>query len=154
MRLRGAAGLAAWGVVAATLAATGAATLAPAAAQDSTAHGGADGGADGGAYGGLPEGEGRVLVYNMCNACHSLDMVTQQHMTRTRWDRTLEWMQVEQGMPDLTPEDETIVLDYLSEHFGPGKAVEGVPGGGGFGGFGGFGGTRPFSPQAPPAPGG
>jgi cytochrome c len=69
----------------------------------------------------LPPGPGREEVFHTCNACHSLMLVTQQGMSRERWDETLEWMVEEQGMSDI--EDVAIrdlILDYLSTHFGSG----------------------------------
>jgi len=70
---------------------------------------------------GLPPGPGREEVFYSCNACHSLMLVTQQGMSRDRWDETLEWMVEEQGMAEI--EDAVtrdLILDYLSTHFGSG----------------------------------
>ena len=68
---------------------------------------------------GLPPGPGREEVYYSCNVCHSLKLVTQQGMNRTRWDDTLAWMIEEQGMSEFKDEDtRALVLDYLAEHFG------------------------------------
>jgi cytochrome c len=70
-------------------------------------------------WGGLPAGPGREEVFYSCNACHSLMLVTQQGMSRARWDETLDWMIEEQGMSEF-PDDATraLVLDYLSQHYG------------------------------------
>lgn len=68
---------------------------------------------------GLPPGPGREEVFYTCNACHSLMIVTQQGMSRTRWNATLEWMVEEQGMNEI--EDAAtrdLILDYLAAHFG------------------------------------
>lgn len=70
---------------------------------------------------GLPPGPGREQVFHACNVCHSLMLVTQQGMSRDRWDETLEWMVEEQGMNEI--EDVAIrdlILDYLTTHFGSG----------------------------------
>ncbi len=72
-------------------------------------------------WAGLPPGPGREEVYYSCSACHSLMMVTQQGLSRDRWDETLDWMVEEQGMDeisDLALRD--LILDYLSTHFGSG----------------------------------
>lgn len=70
---------------------------------------------------GLPPGEGREEVYYSCNACHSLKLVTQQGMSRSRWDETLEWMVEEQGMNEIADAvTRTRILDYLVTHFGSG----------------------------------
>jgi len=70
-------------------------------------------------WAGLPPGPGREEVFYSCNSCHSLMLVTQQGMSRDRWEETLEWMVEEQGMsefPDAATR--TLVLDYLSNHYG------------------------------------
>jgi hypothetical protein len=69
-------------------------------------------------YGGLPAGEHRELVFAVCHGCHSVKLVTQQGMTRKKWDSTLTWMVEKQGMPRLDPATEAAILDYLSTHFG------------------------------------
>jgi len=69
-------------------------------------------------YEALPDGEGKDLVYGICSACHSFKLVAQQGMTRKKWDKTLDWMYEQQGMPRLEPEIESQVLDYLAQHFG------------------------------------
>ncbi len=73
------------------------------------------------------DGEGKWIVEAWCSACHSLAMVTQQGMSRRRWDETLVWMVEKQGMQDLPDDAREIVLDYLAEHFGedhrPGDAA-------------------------------
>lgn len=70
---------------------------------------------------GLPPGPGREEVFYTCNVCHSLMLVTQQGMSRDRWDETLQWMVEEQGMSEFeNTEMRDLVLDYLSKHFGSG----------------------------------
>lgn len=68
---------------------------------------------------GLPAGPGREDVFYRCKACHSLMIVKQQGLSRSRWDESLVWMVEEQGMTPI--EDEATrnrVLDYLATHFG------------------------------------
>lgn len=79
---------------------------------------------DNGEYGGLPAGEGRDVVYAVCDGCHSIRLVQQQGMSRTRWAKTLEWMVEEQGMPELDPETRETVLDYLADNFGEAQRGE------------------------------
>jgi len=69
-------------------------------------------------FGGLPEGEGQALVYYACSACHSINLVKQQRLNRTRWEKTLQSMVAEQGMNALPAEDQRQVLDYLTAHYG------------------------------------
>lgn len=65
-------------------------------------------------YRGLPPGPGRELVFDVCNACHSVVLVAQQRLSRKIWDETLVWMVEEQDMPELEPDEREAVLTYLS----------------------------------------
>ncbi len=65
-------------------------------------------------YQGLLPGVGVELVLGNCTVCHSTDIIIQNHMSREAWDKTLNWMQKEQGMWELDKEDRKIILDYLS----------------------------------------
>lgn len=67
----------------------------------------------------LPPGEGREEVEGICSACHSIRLVTQQRLSRDRWDELLDWMVAEQGMPELDDETRDKVLDYLADHLSP-----------------------------------
>lgn len=71
-----------------------------------------------GDLGGLPAGEGRALVYYSCSACHSLNLVKQQRLSRKRWEKTLQWMVEEQGMNELPAGEQEQILDYLAAHYG------------------------------------
>ncbi len=66
----------------------------------------------------LKPGENMELVAAVCSVCHSLYMVTQQGLSRQRWDKMLDWMIDEQGMAELSDDDRKAVLDYLSTHYG------------------------------------
>ena len=68
----------------------------------------------------LPPGEGREEVEASCSACHSLRMVTQQRLSRQRWNELLGWMVEEQGMAELDPATHALVLDYLAGNLGIG----------------------------------
>jgi hypothetical protein len=72
--------------------------------------------------GGLPPGPGQEVVYYTCNACHSIRLVTQQRLSRERWDGLLDWMVEEQGMAEPAPEDRELILDYLGTHYSTGAA--------------------------------
>ena len=69
-------------------------------------------------YDGLPPGEHRDLVYGYCSACHSAQLVSQQGLSRKRWDDLLVWMVDEQGMYPIEEPDRTQVLDYLATELG------------------------------------
>ena len=70
-------------------------------------------------YQGLPPGEGREEVFGLCVACHSMKLVTQQGLSRSTWKEVLVFMVEEQEMAELDPEDEKLVLDYLTKFYGP-----------------------------------
>lgn len=70
-------------------------------------------------YMGLPEDEGREEVAIYCSACHSLRLVIQQRLPRHRWEELLVWMNEKQGMERLEPDEERLVIDYLSKHLAP-----------------------------------
>ena len=65
----------------------------------------------------MPPGEGRDTVFYMCSACHSMAIVTQQGLSRKRWDDVLDWMVEEQGMADLDEVTRNEILDYLEANY-------------------------------------
>ncbi|MBI3454110.1 MAG: hypothetical protein HY057_14990 [Rhodospirillales bacterium] len=65
----------------------------------------------------LPEGPGREETFYSCTACHGMAIVTQQGMSRARWDDTIDYMMARHGMPELDPADRKLVVEYLSVHF-------------------------------------
>jgi hypothetical protein len=44
--------------------------------------------------------------------------VTQQGMSRPRWDDTIDWMVSEHNMPKPTAAERKVLLDYLAAHYG------------------------------------
>ena len=70
-------------------------------------------------YLGLPDAPGREEVAAYCGACHSLKLVVQQGQTREGWADVLAWMYDEQEMPELEPDEEKLVLDYLAKYVSP-----------------------------------
>lgn len=72
-----------------------------------------------GDFGALPPGPGREEVFALCDACHSIKLVTQQGLDRDAWDETLDYMTAEQGMPELEPDERKLILDYLTRNIGP-----------------------------------
>lgn len=76
---------------------------------------------------GLPPGKGRVEVFYACVPCHSLRLVTQQGLSRARWEETLDWMVAKQAMPEISPEDRKLIVDYLAEFYGEDRKATGGP---------------------------
>ena len=74
----------------------------------------------------LPEGPGREETFGMCSACHAYRLVSNQGMSRERWDDTLTLMTTRHNMPDLQGAERALVLDYLAsahpERAAPGRA--------------------------------
>jgi hypothetical protein len=68
---------------------------------------------------GFPEGPGAELVDSVCTYCHSARLVLQNRMTRNQWEKTIRWMQKEQGLWEFDPEEEKLILDYLGTHLSP-----------------------------------
>ncbi len=83
----------------------------------------------------LPDGLGRDETFGLCTACHGYRLVSNQGMTREKWDETMTWMTERHGMPDIQGADRDLILDYLTAHHPP-KAPTRA------GGF-----RNPFAPQ-------
>ena len=66
-------------------------------------------------YQGLSPVSGVELVVKNCTVCHSADIILENHMSRKAWDKTITWMQKEQGLWKLNKEVRKIILDYLSK---------------------------------------
>lgn len=83
----------------------------------------------------LPAHPGREETFGLCTACHAYRLVSNQGMSRERWDETLNWMTERQNMPDIQGTDRALILDYLATAH-PAKAPSRT------GGF-----QNPFAPQ-------
>ena len=60
------------------------------------------------------------LIRGQCTGCHSAKLITQNSASREGWEQMIRWMQRDQGLWDLG-ENEVLILDYLSLHYGPKK---------------------------------
>jgi hypothetical protein len=60
---------------------------------------------------------GDDLVRAHCSGCHSLHLVTAQRGDRAYWLKTIRWMQRTQNLWTLPAAQETVILDYLAEHY-------------------------------------
>src|ERR1700676_3881084 len=69
---------------------------------------------------GLPEGPGRQLVAERCTSCHDLQRVVVKRSDPGNWAHTIGRMRTRMtvaGIPDLTPAENTAVVNYLSDKF-------------------------------------
>ena len=66
-------------------------------------------------YQGLSPVPGVELVIKNCTGCHSAEIILENYMSRKAWDKTITWMQKEQGLWELNKEVRKIILDYLSK---------------------------------------
>ena len=83
----------------------------------------------------LPAHPGREETFGLCTACHAYRLVSNQGMSRERWDDTLTWMTERQNMADIQGAERALILDYLATAHPP-KAPSRT------GGF-----QNPFAPQ-------
>ena len=73
----------------------------------------------------LPDGPGRDEAFGLCSACHAYKLVSNQGMSRERWDETLTWMTERHNMPPLEGADRELILDYLAKAHPPRQATGG-----------------------------
>jgi cytochrome c5 len=66
----------------------------------------------------LPDGPGKALVTERCLLCHGAALIAQQRKDAPAWGRTVTQMRT-WGTP-IQDEDQTALVAYLVEHFGPG----------------------------------
>ena len=62
-------------------------------------------------------GPGRDAVVKRCISCHEADLIVQQRLSRTGWQRSLEKMMRWGATVDAEERDP--MLDYLAAHFAP-----------------------------------
>ena len=67
----------------------------------------------------LPAAPGRDETFGLCTACHGYRLVSNQGMTRARWDETLSWMTERHNMPDIQGADRELILNYLATQHPP-----------------------------------
>ncbi len=67
----------------------------------------------------FPPGPGYEETANLCAACHSGRIVSQQGLTRAQWDETLDFMTARHNMPKLEAAERELILSYLERAFPP-----------------------------------
>ena len=65
---------------------------------------------------GFIDAEGLMTVVNNCTNCHSAKLVTQNRMSKERWNATIRWMQETQNLWDLGTNQE-IIVNYLVDNY-------------------------------------
>ncbi|GAA4809966.1 monoheme cytochrome C [Litoribaculum gwangyangense] len=65
---------------------------------------------------GLIDAEGLMTVVNNCTNCHSAKLVTQNRMSKERWNATIRWMQETQNLWDLG-KNQDIIVNYLVTNY-------------------------------------
>jgi len=65
---------------------------------------------------GFVDAEGLMTVINNCTNCHSSKLVTQNRMSKERWNATIKWMQETQGLWELGGNQE-IIVNYLVTNY-------------------------------------
>lgn len=74
----------------------------------------------------IAQGAGVERVQAYCSMCHSLDYIVMNSpfQDRAGWDKTVTKMVKVMGAP-LTPEDTTVVVEYLAANYGkPGTPAQ------------------------------
>lgn len=70
----------------------------------------------------LPDGEGKEVVETACTACHGLAHFTGSRFSREDWEYVVNDM-IGWGAL-ITDQEVTVIVDYLTEHFGPEEQEE------------------------------
>ena len=64
----------------------------------------------------LPKGKGGDLINDQCTSCHTLSRITSQSRDKEQWAESVKAM-ISYGT-DLSPDEQTLVIDYLAKYFG------------------------------------
>ncbi len=67
----------------------------------------------------FPAGPGREETANLCAACHTGRLVSQQGLSREQWNETLDVMTARHKMPKLDGAERELILSYLTTAFPP-----------------------------------
>ena len=66
---------------------------------------------------GLIKAEGWETVQTTCTECHAALLITQNAGNRAVWESRIRWMQDTQGLRALESDEETVILNYLSNNY-------------------------------------
>ena len=69
-------------------------------------------------WGGLKPDHGREETFFACVVCHTEGRILRSRMTRGEWKATLERLSDFHEVPQLEPDEEELILDYLGKNYG------------------------------------
>ena len=73
----------------------------------------------------IPAGEGSAIVRRRCLSCHAADLMQQQRLSRSGWERELTKM-ISWGAA-VEDSEKNALVDYLAAHFGAARPSPQVP---------------------------
>jgi mono/diheme cytochrome c family protein len=73
----------------------------------------------------LPEGDGKAIATENCQACHKLTNLTKAHKSLDDWKDTVQTM-IDRGA-SVPPDKVDILVEYLAKNFGPKDASTPAP---------------------------
>jgi len=76
----------------------------------------------------LPEGKGKDVVEKACTVCHGTSLFTGNRLSKSDWEYIVNDM-IDRGAL-ITKDEVPIIVEYLTEHFGPDKPAAGTGGAG------------------------
>jgi competence ComEA-like helix-hairpin-helix protein len=69
----------------------------------------------------MPDGAGRDTFLSVCSLCHDPITVVGKHFTKMQWElKVIEMLQEE---PEVTTEERTAIIEYLTATFRPGGKI-------------------------------
>lgn len=69
----------------------------------------------------MPPGAGKETFESVCSLCHNPIAVVGKQFTRAQWEAKITEMLQEE--PDVTAEERTAIVEYLSANFKPGAKI-------------------------------
>ncbi len=73
----------------------------------------------------LPDGDGKAIVMEDCQACHKLTNITKAHKSLDDWKDSVQTM-IDRGA-NVTPDQMDTLVQYLAKNFGPKDASAPAP---------------------------
>jgi cytochrome c5 len=73
----------------------------------------------------LPDGEGKEVAVENCQACHKLTNITKSHKDLDDWKETVQTM-IDRGA-NVPPDKVDVLVQYLAKNFGPNQKDTSAP---------------------------